>query len=81
MGLETKGEVWNEYMHCKVIAQMENEAGTWMHSHTERVRSPEKGGQSLRNSNLNYKTLSVWGKYNGYPFNTTTLKSLLLTSP
>jgi len=60
-------------MHCKVIAQTENEAGTWMYSHAERVRSAERGGQSLRNSNLNFEALSIWGKYNEYPLNTTTL--------
>lgn len=49
MGLETKAEVWNEHMHCKVITQTENEAGTCMYSHTERVRSAEGGGHSLLN--------------------------------
>lgn len=73
MGLETKAEVWNEHMHCKVIAQTENEAGTCTYSHTERVRSAEGGGRSLRNSNLNFEALSIWRKYNGYPLNTTTL--------
>lgn len=73
MGLETKGEVWNEYMHFKVIAETENEAGTWMYSRAESVRSTERGGQSLRNSNLNFEALSIWEKYNEYPLNTTTL--------
>lgn len=47
MGLEPRGEFWNEYMHFKVIGQMENEAGIWSHFPMERVKRKKGAARPL----------------------------------